>query len=161
MRDLGHLEELSSTAAVGLWADDVVIALDRALSGSSLSEASRDLLGSAAGTLKAAAEETEHPMEAPKSARALAATDSAMTAAAALVQDHPEEDIQRLLLSMSETLERAAAGRLSSEDSKSAKKVIDLFGLLGERQLMASNSVLTSRKEARAWTGAPATSSFS
>ena len=161
MRDLGHLEELSSTAALGLWADDVVIALDHAMSGRPLTEAKEGVLQGAATTLKAAAQQTEHPMETPKSSHALAATDSALTVAAALVQDQPEEDVQQLLLSMAEILDQAAAGQLSPEDADRTRKVIDLFGLLGERQLAASNSVLTSQKEARAWTGAPATSSFS
>jgi hypothetical protein len=161
MRDLGNLEELSSTAALGLWADDVVIALDHAMSEDSLTDATRETLRGAGNTLRAAAKQTENPMEAPKSARALAATDSALNAVAALVGGHPEEDVQRLLLSMADILDRAAARELSSNDTDRARQAIDLFGLLGELQLKESNSVLTSRKEAQAWTGVPATSSFS
>ena len=44
MRDLQRLEELSSAAALGLWADDVVLALDRARSGSALVETDATLL---------------------------------------------------------------------------------------------------------------------
>jgi hypothetical protein len=161
MRDLGHLEELSSTAALGLWADDVVIALDHAMSGRAISEGNKEILRSAADTLKAAAQQTAHPMEVPRSAHALAATDSALTAAAALVQGQPEQNIQSLLESMAKVLDQASSGHVSEKNLDYAKQVVNLFGLLGERQLMASNSVLASRKEARAWTEAPATSSFS
>ena len=161
MRDLGHLEELSSTAALGLWADDVVMALDQAKTGAPLGEAHRDILQGAAATLEAAAHPAEHPPEAPGSVRALAASENAQTVAAALVQGHPKADVQRLLASMAEVLDHAAAGRLSPGDADRVDEVIELFGVLGERQLMASNSMLTSRKEARAWTGTPATSNFS
>lgn len=161
MRDLGHLEELSSTAALGLWADDVVIALDQAMSGRGVSEGHKGLLLEAAGMLKDAAERTEHPMEAHRSAYALAATDSALDVASALVREHPQEDVQGLLKSMAELLEQASRGELKPEDADPANQVLDLFGLLGERQLIASNSVLNSRKESRAWMGAPATSNSS
>jgi hypothetical protein len=161
MRDLGHLEELSSTAALGLWADDVVIALDQAASDRPLEESSAETLRQAADTLEIAARRTTHPLDTPKTAHALAATDSALTVATALVQGQPGEGVQQLLESMSGVLKKAAGGQLGPEDSDGIQGVMGLFGLLGEHQLVASNSVLTSRKEARAWTGAPATSSFS
>lgn len=159
MRDLGHLEELSSTAALGLWADDVVIALDRAVSGAATA-ADREILRDAAATLKAAVQRTEHPLDPPRSGHSLAATDSALTVAATLVQGRQADGVRQILESTAEILDRASAEPPKPQNSEQIGQAIDLFGLLGERQLAASNSVLTSWKEARAWTGAPAISSF-
>ena len=103
MRDLQRLEELSSAAALGLWADDVVLALDRATSGFALAETDATLLSDAAEMLEAALQRTEHPLATPKSARGLAATNTALT-------------------------------------------------------LVASNSVLASRRDSRAWTATPSMS---
>lgn len=161
MRDLQHLEELSSTAALGLWADDVVLALDRATSGDGLSAAHAGLLREAAEMLDAALERTEHPLTTPKTARALAATDTALTVVATLVRSQPEKSERELLAAMASVLREAANGALTADDAERVRPVMDLFGMVGEHQLVASNSVLTSRKEARAWTGAPAISSSS
>jgi len=161
MRDLQHLEELSSTAALGLWADDVVLAVDRATSSASLSDAQAGVLREASEMLEAALERTEHPLTTPKTARGLAATDTALTVVATLVQGQPEKSERELLTAMASVLREAADGALTMDDAERLSPVMDLFGMVGEHQLIASNSVLTSRKEARAWTGAPAISGSS
>jgi hypothetical protein len=161
MRDLQHLEELSSTAALGFWADDVVFALDRATSGAELSRTQADLLREAAETLKEALERTEDPLMTPKTARALAATNTTLTVIATLARTRPEKSERELLEAMTKVLLEAAEGKLSETDADRVRPVMDLFGMVGEHQLVASNSVLTSRKEARAWTEAPAISSSS
>jgi hypothetical protein len=161
MRDLQHLEQLSSTAALGLWADDVVLALDRAMSDAALTDAQVGLLREAAEMLEAALERTEHPMTTPKTARALAATDTALTVVATLVRAQPEKSERELLAAMASILRQAAGGALTADDAERVRPVTDLFGMVGEHQLVASNSVLTSRKEAQGWTGAPAISSSS
>ena len=161
MRNLRHLEELSSTAALGLWADDVVLALDRATSGAELSDAHAGLLLEAAEILEAALERTEHPLTTPKTARALAATDTTLTVVATLVRARPEKSERELLKAMARVLREATEGKLSETDADRVRPVMDLFGMVGEHQLVASNSVLTSRKEARAWTEAPAISNSS
>ncbi|MCA1706311.1 MAG: hypothetical protein LC808_24810 [Actinobacteria bacterium] len=161
MRDLRHLEQLSSTAALGLWADDVVLALDRARSGTVLSDAESGLLRDAAETLEATLERTEHPLTTPKTARGLAATETALTVVATLVQGQPEKSERELLAAMASVLRQAADGALTTDDAERVSPVMDLFGMVGEHQLVASNSVLTSRREARAWTAAPAISSSS
>ncbi|MCA1706696.1 MAG: hypothetical protein LC808_26905 [Actinobacteria bacterium] len=161
MRDLQHLEELSSTAALGLWADDVVLALDRATSSEALNDAQAGLLRDAAEILEAALQRSEHPLTTPKTARTLAATDTALTVVATLVQGRPEKSERELLAPMASVLREAADGALTVDDADRIHPVMDLFGMVAEHQLVASNSVLTSRKEGRAWTGAPAISSFS
>lgn len=161
MRDLQHLEELSSAAALGLWADDIVLALDRSTSGAGLTDADPDLLCEAAQMLEDALERTEHPLTTPKSARALAATDTALTVVATLVHGQPEQSERELLAGMAKVLREAADGGLTADDADRTRPVMDLFGMVGEHQLVASNAVLASRKEARAWTGAPAISSSS
>jgi hypothetical protein len=161
MRDLQHLKELSSTAALGMWADDVVLALDRATSGAGLTDAQAGLLRDAAEMLDAALERTEHPLTTPKSARALAATNSALTVVATIIRSQPEKSERDLLAAMASVLRESAEGLLTTDDTERVRPVMDLFGMVGEHQLVASNSVLSSRKEVRAWTEAPATSSCS
>ena len=80
---------------------------------------------------------------------------------ATLVQGQPEKSERELLTAMASVLREAADGALTMDDAERLSPVMDLFGMVGEHQLIASNSVLTSRKEARAWTGAPAISGSS
>jgi len=161
MRDLQRLEQLSSTAAFGLWADDVVLALDRATSATGPAEVDPQLLTDAAEMLEAALERTEQPLSAPRSARSLAATDTALTLVASLVRDQPGTGERELLTTMAAVLRDAATGAISREDADRVEPVMDLFGMLGEHQLVQSNSVLASRKDPRTWTETPSISNSS
>lgn len=161
VRDLQRLEELSSTAALGLWADDVVLALDRAISDAALDAPDAELLNDAAEMLEAALQRAEEPLMAPSSARALAATNTALTLVATLAREQPGTDERELLGAMAALLREAAKGTLTRDDSGRVHSVMELFGLLGEHQLVRSNSVLAARKDARAWTVTPTTSSSS
>ncbi len=163
MRDLQRLERLSSTAALGLWADDIVLALDRAAStsGEAVDVADVALLTDAAEMLDTALLRTEHPLTAPASARALAATNSTLTIAATLAREQADTDEHGLLAAMAAVLRKAAKGDLTKADGKRARSTMELFGLLGEHQLIESNSVLSSRQDARTWTEIPPTLSSS
>lgn len=159
MRDLQRLEQLSSAAALGLWADDVVMALDRAASGAHLADADSQLLTDAAEMLEAALERTEHPLSAPRSARSLAATTSALTIVATIVREQPGSDEQEVLRAMASILREAAKGSVGQDAADRVEPVMELFGMLGQHQLVESNSVLTSRKDPSAWTATPSISS--
>lgn len=161
MRDLQHLEELSSAVALGFWADDVVLALDQAISGNELSGENVTLLREAADIVEAALEREQEPLSAVKSVRALAATDTTLSAAEALVRDQPGTDQRKLLGEIAEVLREAAGKHLAAGDTDRARPVMELFDLVGEHQLVEGNSVLSARREARSWTEAPATSSSS
>jgi hypothetical protein len=154
MRDLQRLEELSSTAALGLWADDVVVAISHAASGTALSDEDKAVLKEAAGVLESAAKRTAKPLSTPRTARALAATDTALVAVATLVSESGEDDRKKLMTALAKTVRRAAKSTLVEEnDSARLRLAMNLFGIFGELQLVESNSVLTSRKDSRAWTG--------
>jgi hypothetical protein len=158
MRDLQRLEELSSAAALGLWADDVVLALDRATSGSALVETDATLLSDAAEMLEAALQRAEHPLATPKSARSLAATNTTLTLVATLVREQPGTDEQKILRAMASILREVGRGSVAQDAAERVHPVMELFGMLGEHQLVASNSVLASRKDSRAWTATPSMS---
>jgi hypothetical protein len=155
MRDLQRLEELSSAAALGLWADDIVLALDRATSDAEPTEADVTLL------TDAALERTEHPFATPKSAHGLAATSTALDLVATLARRQPGTDEQAILRAMAAILRQAATGSLGGDASEGVRPVMELFGMIGEHQLVASNSVLASRKDLGAWTATPLMSSSS
>jgi hypothetical protein len=160
MRDLQRLEELSSTAALGLWADDVVLALHRASTSGGVRDADRQLLNDAAVMLEETLERATQPLSTPKSARALAATDTTLTAVAVLAQEQAG-DGEELLAQMAKIIREAAEGVLTVADADRVQPVITLFGLVSEYQLVESNSVLTSRKDTRTWTATQTISSFS
>jgi hypothetical protein len=161
MRDLQRLEKLSSAAALGLWADDVVLALDRATSGAGLANADPQLLMGAAEMLEAALQRTEQPLSAPRSARSLAATNTALTIVATLVREQLGSDEQAILRAMASILRDAAKGGVSQAEADRVEPVMELFGTLGEHQLVESNSVLASRKDPSAWPATPSISSSS
>jgi hypothetical protein len=160
MRDLQRLEELSSAAALGLWADDIVLALDRVASGTEFTQADTELLTAAAEMLEAALERAEHPFATPKSAHGLAATTSALNLVATLARQQPGTDEQAILRAMASILRQAATGSLGEDASERVRPVMELFGMIGEHQLVASNSVLASRKDLGAWTATRSMSSF-
>jgi hypothetical protein len=161
MRDLQRLEELSSAAALGLWADDVVLALDRATSSSAVTSTDATLLNEAAEMLEAALQRTEHPLTAPKSARSLAATNTTLTLVATIVREQPGTDERKILIAMASILREASKGALSQEAAERVNPVMELFGMIGEHQLVESNSVLASRKDSTPWTATPSMSSSS
>jgi hypothetical protein len=161
MRDLQRLEALSSAAALGLWADDIVLALDRVTSGAGFVDADRQLLNDAAEMLEATLERTEQPLSRPRSARSLAATNTALSIVATLVREHPGTDEQEILRDMAAILREAAEGTVGTDDAERVEPVMALFGLLGEHQLVESNSVLASRNDPSVWSATPSTSNSS
>lgn len=158
MRDLQRLEELSSTAALGLWADDVVLALHRATASDGPSEADRQLLTDAADILSATQTRADEPLATPTSAQNLAATDTALSVVATLAQEHAgsdedrAEEMRERLSAMADVLRAAAEGRLSGADEEHLEPALGFFGRVGEVQLVESNSVLASQKDSGPWT---------
>jgi hypothetical protein len=166
MRDLQRLEELSSIAALGLWADDVVLALHRATESPEPDRADSQLLTNAAEILDATRERAEQPLSAPKAASALAAaTDTALSVVVTLArekagdQQEPTERVRMILSSMADTLRGAAIGELGEGAPEQLAVVSDFFGNVSEIQLAESNSVLASRKDRGAWMATQAISS--
>ncbi len=146
VRDLQRLEELSSTAALGLWADDLVMALDQATQPDQLNPTDRELLTEAAGILEEARRRSEEPLSVPNSTRALVATDTALTAVATLKRGETTQEQQKRLGQMSTVLRDAGEARLSPDDGPRLEPCIAFFAKIGRLQLAESNSVLASRK---------------
>jgi hypothetical protein len=159
MRDLQRLERLSSTAALGLWADDVVLALDRAASDSDARDADRELLDEAAGVLDAACDRIAQPLARPPAGHSLAATETTLTAIGAFAQSEAQTDLPELLRQIALTLREVAGG--TTQDPTRIELAMKLFGMVGETQLVESNAVLTSRKNPAGWTATQTISSFS
>jgi hypothetical protein len=124
-------------------------------------DADRQLLNDAAEMLEATLERTEQPLSRPRNARSLAATNTALSIVATLVRDQPETDEQEILRAMAAILREAAEGAVSPHDAGRVEPVMALFGLLGEHQLVKSNSVLASRNDPSVWSATPSTSNSS
>jgi hypothetical protein len=154
MRDLQRLEELNSTAAVGLWAGDIVLALHRASLGKPLSS-DQQLLEQAAAILEDALRRTDTPLAAPRSAHAFAASDTALTVVSALarVEHDAPEHAHDLLIELVGTVRQAASGDLGDPDA--VAPLLKLFGTVSQIQLRQSNSVLASSHDLSLWTATP------
>jgi hypothetical protein len=157
MRDLQGIEELSATAGLGMWADDIVLALYRAGEGAA-SEEDRRLLADAASMLEDTLQQTESPLAAPRSARGLAATNTALAAISSLRRRDPSEDESQIVTRLAETMREVAGG---AGDPEAVAPLIALFGAVSALQLQRSNAVLASRKDDERWTATPQTLSSS
>lgn len=167
MRDLQSLENLSSTAALGLWADDVVLALHRALTNPTVGERDQRILSDAASTLVATRTRADEPLAPAGTARDLAASDTALSVVASLAHrqalrgEDRTKEIGGFLSAMAEVLREAAEGRLIGAAEEQLEPALGFFGTVGEVQLMESNSVLAARKDLGAWTATRTISNFS
>jgi hypothetical protein len=160
MRDLQRIEELSTTAGLGMWADDIVLALHRA-GDRSASEADRRLLGDAASMLDDALQQTESPLAAPRSAKGLIATDTALAAISSLRQRDPSENETQILSRLVAVMRSLASGSSAAGEADAVAPLIALFGAVSALQLQRSNAVLASRKDDQRWTATPQTLSSS
>lgn len=151
MRDLRHLEELSSATAFGSWANDVVVALDRVREGETLDEPDRATVRQAADLLEAVAQPGA-ARQAPDLARSLAAGEATKTAIAAVLGHRPAPENKVQVEELAELAKQAATGTLADESRDQLDSLIDLFDRLGDLQLVRSNAVLSERKRAVAWT---------
>jgi hypothetical protein len=152
MQDLHRLERLGSTAALGMWANDTIMAIDRAARGKATGD-DRALLQEAAEALKAASEEREKP-DGPITG-SIAFAERALEVAERLSTGNDEDAALGLLATVSEEL-----GKVLDNQVEAADKTAAFFSAFGRQQLAATQSVLNSRQEA-AWTAGPATLSFS
>jgi hypothetical protein len=167
MRDLQSLENLSTTAALGLWADDVVLALHRAVTGTAVGERDKRILSHAASTLAATRTRADEPLAPAGTARDLAASDTALSVVASLAQEQAggaedqTEEIGVFLSAMADVLTDAADGKLAGASEEQLQPALRFFGTVGEVQLMESNSVLAARKDLGAWMATRTISSYS
>lgn len=153
MQDLHRLEQLGSTAALGMWANDTILALDRIERGKQADE-DIALLREAADALQAASKEQEQPdSQMPSS---LAFIERALDVAERLTVGKGNDAALELLAELSHELSQI----VETQQLEKAEKIVNFFATLSRQQLAATQSVLNSPQEA-SWTAGPATLSFS
>jgi hypothetical protein len=155
MQDLQRLEQLSSTAALGMWANDAILALDRIARGKAAGDEDFALLGEAAAALDAASHERDQP-DGPMSAVSIAFVERALDVAERMNIGKGGDAARALLAELSKELRQVVETR-KAEDPQ---KAVAFFSALSRQQLAATQSVLNSRQEA-SWTAGPVTLSFS
>lgn len=155
MQDLQRLEQLSSTAALGMWANDAILALDRIERGKAGGNEDFALLAEAAAALEAASRD-EKKADGPMSAVALAFGERALDVAERMTIGKGGDAAQEVLADISGELRQIVETR----SAEAPEKAVAFFGALSRQQLAATQSVLNSRQEA-SWTAGPATLSFS
>lgn len=153
MQDLHRLEQLGSTAALGMWANDTILALDRIERGKQAGE-DIALLREAADALQAASKEQEQSdSQMPSS---LAFIERALDVAERLTVGKGNDAALELLAELSRELSQI----VETQQLENAEKIVNFFATLSRQQLAATQSVLNSPQEA-SWTAGPATLSFS
>jgi len=162
MRDVQRLRQLSSATALGLWAEDAILALDRVGRLGQRAEEDIRLLDEAAGVLEAALERSAEPLVAPApEARALAAADTALDVAEDLSEDRSPEKTQAMLREVANILQRATAGQLGENPTRETEPAIDFFSAIGRHQLAAGNSVSGRSRGLTSWMAEAPTFNFS
>ncbi len=160
MRDLQRLEKLSSTTALGLWAEDVILALDRVTRLGQRSAEDVEVLRRAAAILDAALGQSEQPLGHPDPANGLAATDMALGVAEDLSEERSPKGTQATLRDTAEILRNAATGELG-ESAEKVSAAMDFFDAVGRHQLAAGNSISGHSRGSRSWMATPTTFSYS
>lgn len=153
MQDQHRLEQLGSTAALGMWVNDAIIVLDRLQRGQPVQDEDLALLREAAEALSAASEEEEQPdIRMPSS---LDFIERALDVAERMTAGMGNDAALKLLAELSGDLrDLVDEGELDNTE-----KIISFFATLSRQQLAATQSVLNSPQEV-SWTAGSATSSF-
>ncbi len=158
MRDLQRLEKLSSATALGFWAEDVILGIDRITRSGREREGDRNLLTEAANVLDDAVGRSEAPFAAVAPVKSIAATDTALGVAERLAAKEPPERVREILREVAEILREVADGKGDSADLTPA---IEFFAAIGKHQLAEANAASGYSGGAGSWTVGPVTSSFS
>jgi len=161
MRDRQRVEELSFAAALGMWANDVILAVYRVSTSRRPTKTDIRILLDAANVVDEARQRAEDPLISSPSRRALAETESTLSAAATLAREAPGRDQKEFLRQVIATL-RETATRASSVEQGRLDATIELFSRMAEAQLVESNSVLGhQRSDREAWSATTTTSTSS
>lgn len=159
MRNLQRLEKLSSATALGLWAEGVILSLDRVTRLGSREADDVGRLKEAAEIVDAARDMSAHPVEASVGTGGLTASaGAALDVAESLIEGGSPERAQAKLAEVAEGLRKAAEGR---PDEEKVDAAIGFFSAIGRQQLAEGNAVSGFSGGNRNWTAAPTTWSFS
>ncbi|HEX3361908.1 MAG TPA: hypothetical protein VHS74_13025 [Solirubrobacterales bacterium] len=150
MPDLQRLEQLSSTAALGMWANDAILALDRVARGKPAGDADFVLLGEAAAALDAASHERELP-DGARPVSSVSLVERALEVAERMTVGKGG-GAQSFLADLAEELR----GVVQTHQTEDLERPVAFFSALSRQQLAATQSVLNSRQEA-SWTAGPMT----
>ncbi len=161
MRNLQRMEKLSSATALGLWAEGVILALDRVTRLDHRDTADITLLNEAAGVLDVARDHSERPLEEAMTAKALAAPETALDVAENLVENRSPEKTREMLGEVAAVLREAAAQQPDPPRPEAITPAVDFFSAIGRQQLAEGNLVSGNSGGIKSWAVGPMTSSFS
>lgn len=151
MRDRQMVEELSVAAAVGLWADDVVLAVDRIMhSPNTVATEDSQLLMDAAATVDQARRLIDEPMAATTGIHDVASMDASLTLASALLQEERATNSGHVFERIARTLRSVADASVRTE-SDEINKLLAVFARIAEIQLRESSAFLIEGTEGAGW----------
>lgn len=153
MKDAMGVERMSSIAARGLWADDVVVAIHHRTQGAPLSPPERETLEYAANVLNAVRSLFEDPAGISDGVDSPDTVDSAVMACQVLLGDEDLEATETAISEMLSAVTSATGTGIPTDDEMPGLVLASkLFGILGVSQIEESSSVLWTGKDSGQWT---------
>jgi hypothetical protein len=160
MRNYERLEELPGTIVAGLQAGEIVLAVDRLLTGEDLGDDERTALNIGGDLLRQLADPT--PIRGPRGRRVqqLISAGSALDALEAVHASSPDKDLPTFAIWMATAVEHAATGHVSEQDKGPLEAALKLFSRLGDYELARVNGIVRTREEPTRWASSMMTSRF-
>lgn len=152
VRDYRGLEEITDAVSRGLLAGDVIVALDRAVSGLELDDQMIETIRAGESLLR----DMAHPDRAATlvgTTGSLFATGAAVGAASRAIGREPPANVQNYLDALADSLVTLAEGKERKQDD--LMQVVSLFSFLGDLELARANDVSRQRQDPVRWLGTP------
>lgn len=153
MRDFENLEELSSAVRTGLRANDVVWAIDLALAGRDIDDATRGFLREGAGELRQlAGSEVQKVAAARRNTRSLLGNKGQKTVRQKVAELAPQDkDVSDYLDRLARVLENVADGATPKPYAPQLEAVTTIFSVISKLMLGQANNIVRTRKEPSSW----------
>lgn len=141
MQDLHRQEELSGVVALGLSAEEVVLAAGR-LSRGSVDEADVPTVEYGARVLRALGDVVANPFGIASDSAGFMSSDGFIDAIRAVRAQAPGQDLKSYSEALADVLEKAGRGEdLVASDRETLERVRDLFGAVGKTAMARANDL--------------------
>jgi hypothetical protein len=156
MRDFERLEELSSTVQSGLKSNEVIWAIDKALSGEALEEGERESLARGSEILEGVGE-PEGSGETPEARRsqsmlggeAVATLRIAVLSAAN--RDEDDEQANAIATELAQALKAVSRGEAAATHRDALESALEVFSMISEVKLGQASGIVRTRRESALW----------
>jgi hypothetical protein len=150
MHDPKNIEEVSATISRGLLAGDVVIAVDKSLTGAPLSAQELAAIDSGRNVLMSF-EDPDVPPARPLRSRHLASSKNVLDALQIARTQTLDESLQQFIHNATEALSAARQQQMTDAQRPYLESVRSLFAYLAQLNLAQANDITRSRRNPLKW----------